>query len=120
VTAPVREMLEAWSKAVEARDLEALMELWADDAIFAGASEEELKLGPQIREWFGAVMATDHTVEMAWQDPVVRSEGELSWFLVEATVTVDRTKPRPYRICGVVRQEHGQWRFALWNGAEPH
>jgi ketosteroid isomerase-like protein len=116
----LRELLHAWSKAVEARDLEALMDLWTDDAVFAGASEEELQVGPQIREWFGTVLATDHTVEMTWQEPILRTERDLAWFLVEATVTIDGTKPRPYRISGVLRREAGVWRFAMWNGAEPH
>jgi ketosteroid isomerase-like protein len=115
----VTELLHAWSKAVEARDLEALMDLWTEDAIFAGASEEELKVGPQIREWFGTVMASDHTVEITWGEPLVRTGGDLCWFFVEATVTVDATKPRPYRVSGVVRRDEGAWRFAMWSGAEP-
>ena len=120
MSAPVNELLEAWGKAVAARDLEALMDLWTEDAIFAGASEEELKIGPQVREWFGTVMATDHTVELTWEDPIVRTEGDLAWFFVEATVTVDGIKPRPYRISGVLRRQLGAWRFAMWTGAEPY
>ena len=118
--AALSDLLDAWSKAVTARDLEALMDLWTEDAIFAGASEEELKVGPQVREWFGAVLATDHTVEMTWEEPIVRTHGDLAWFMVRATAMVDSTKPRPYRIAGVLRRELGVWRFAMWSGAEPH
>ena len=116
----LRELLDAWGKAVEARDLEALLDLWTEDAVFAGASEEEVKVGPQIREWFGTVLASDHVVHMTWHEPILRQEGDRAWFMVEATVTVDRTTPRPYRISGVLRREAGVWRFAMWNGAEPH
>ena len=114
------ELLHDWSKAVAARDLEALMDLWTEDAVFAGASEEELKVGPAIREWFGTVLATDHTVEMTWEQPILRVEGDVAWFMVEAAVTIDGTKPRPYRISGVLRRTSGVWRFEMWNGAEPH
>ena len=113
------ELLHAWSKAVEARDLEALMDLWTEDAVFAGASEEELQVGPGIREWFGTVLATDHTVEMTWEEPILRQEGDLAWYVVAASLTVDGTKPRPYRISGMLRREQGVWRFAMWHGSEP-
>ena len=119
MTAPVLELLQAWSKAVEAKDLEAALALWTDDGILAGSGEEELGVDGGVRAFVKAVFGTELVIGWSWQEPVVRGEGAIAWFYADATLHVQGMKDRPYRASGVVRLVDGSWRFAMWCGASP-
>lgn len=116
---PVPELLDALSDAVERRDLDATLALWADDGVLAGASEGELAVGGAIAGFLALALDTVLAMRWEWEAPVVRCEGDLAWFFVEGKVFVDDTKPRPYRASGVLRRSAEGWRFVLWHGAEP-
>lgn len=117
---PVRELVDAWTKAVENRDLEAALALWTDDGLFAGSSEDEVARGHGIRVYLAAVFSTDHVLTWDWEEPVVHEEGDLAWFFVPGRLLVDGTKPRPYRATGVARLVRGEWLLAMWSGSEPN
>ena len=119
MTAPVLELLQSWSKAVEAKDLESAMALWVDDGILAGSGEEELGVDTGVRAFVEAVFGTDLVIAWTWQDPVVRGAGDVAWFYSEATLHVQGMKDRPYRASGVVRRVDGDWRLAMWHGSSP-
>ena len=119
MSAPVLELLQALSKAVEAKDLDAAMSLWTDDGILAGSGEEELGVDGGVRDFLRAVFGTELVIGWSWQEPVVRGEGSIAWFYADGTLHVQGMKDRPYRASGVVRLVDGGWRFAMWCGATP-
>jgi ketosteroid isomerase-like protein len=116
---PVRELLEAWSKAIAARDLEGALALWSKDRILAGSSEGELVLDEGVDAFLSAVFASEHTLGWSWEEPVVRADGDIAWFYADAVLHVQGMKDRPYRASGVVRRVEGEWRLSMWCGAEP-
>jgi ketosteroid isomerase-like protein len=119
VTAPVRELLEAWTKAVHAKDLQAVLDLWTDERILSGSSEGELAVDADVADFLRAVLGSEHVVAWSWQEPIVRGTGDVAWFYADATLHVEGMKDRPYRASGVVRRVDGEWRLAMWSGAEP-
>ena len=121
MTAPVRELLENWTKAVEAKDLEGALALWTDDQrILSGSSEGELAVDGTMPVFLWAVFSTDHVVGWSWEELVVRGSGDVAWFYADAVLHVEGMKDRPYRASGVVRRVDGEWRLAMWCGAEPN
>jgi ketosteroid isomerase-like protein len=119
VTAPVRELLEAWAKAIEAKDLEGALALWSEDRILAGSSEGELALDDGVDAFLGAVLASEHVLGWSWEEPVVRGDEDIAWFYADAVLHVAGMKDRPYRASGVVRRVASEWRLSMWCGSEP-
>jgi ketosteroid isomerase-like protein len=119
VTAPVRDLLEAWTRAIHAKDLEGALALWTDDRILSGSSEGELAVDAGVEAFLSAVFGTDLVLGWSWEEPVVRAFGDVAWFYADATLHVEGMKDMPYRASGVVRLVDGEWRFAMWAGAEP-
>ena len=118
--AQVRELLESWTKAVEAKDLEGALALWTHERILAGSSEGELAVDQGVDAFLRAVFATEHVVGWSWEEPVVRGTGDVAWFYADAVLHVEGMKDRPYRASGVLRRVDGEWRLAMWCGAEPN
>lgn len=119
VQPPVLRLLDALSSAVGAKDLDAAAALFWDEAILSGSSEEELATDAGIRDFLAAVFRIGVTIRWEWDQPVVRRHGDVAWFYCEGTLLVTNTKPMAYRATGVVREVAGEWRFGMWNGAEP-
>ena len=72
--------------------------------------------------FFGEVSGWSFTVGWAWEPPVAARQGDVVWFVCPATLQPrgdGAPGDRPYRLSGVLRRTAGQWRFALFNGAEP-
>lgn len=116
---PVLELLDRLSSAMHAQDLEAAVALWTDDAILAGTDQDELAVDDGIREFLVTLMSVGVRFRWEWQEPLVRRDGSIAWFYAEGTLFVEDVKPAVFRCSGVVREQHGQWRLALWHGAQP-
>jgi hypothetical protein len=115
----VLELLNALSSAVEAQDLESAASLFWQEAILSGSSEEELAVDAGVPDFLRALFSLGVSLRWDWEEPVVRAYGEVAWFYCDAVLQVTGTKPMPYRSTGVIREVAGEWRFGMWNGAEP-
>jgi len=63
--AAVRNALGAWLQAFEARDLDALIDLYAEDSLYANAASPLMRGSAEIKPWFaGAFEAVDGRMEV--------------------------------------------------------
>ena len=105
------------------RDL-AVVELFVDDAVLFGSDADEVARGhDELRTFMADVYAEPSTFGWEWDEPLAGRHGDVVWFVVPATTHVisDEGGERtfPYRLSGVLVEHKGEWRFALFNGAEP-
>lgn len=112
--------LHAMQAGVAARDTDALMAVFAPDAMLIGSAVGETAFGAeQLREFFGRFFAAGRDVEWIWQPPHARREGHLVWFFVDGEVLYGGER-LPYRASGVLREvEPGAWCWQLFHGSEP-
>lgn len=116
---PVLTLLQRLSCAIHDQHLEAALALWTDDAILVGTEEDELAVDGDIGDFLALTMNLGVRFRWEWQEPLVRQDGAIAWFYAAGTLCVEGVKPAPYRCSGVVREQQGQWRLALWHGAQP-
>jgi ketosteroid isomerase-like protein len=119
VITPVRELLEAWTRAIHDKDVDAALALWTDDRILSGSSQGELAVDEGVEAFLRVVLGSELVLGWSWEEPLVRAAGDVAWFYADATLHVEGMKDLPYRASGVVRRVDGQWRLAMWCGAEP-
>lgn len=76
----IRELDEAWSRALERKDLEAVMANYGDDAVFLPPHAPILEGKAKIREFFAARMATPgYSATFQPTRVVVAKSGEMAW-----------------------------------------
>lgn len=115
-----RAVLDAFLRAVEAKDVKAALAVVTDDAIIAGSDPGELAFGREnLGPFFEQIFAELPDVAWEWDISETRGAGSHAWFLVEGSVDVGGEKS-PYRASGVcLRDEMGEWKLALYHGAAP-
>ena len=116
---PVLDLLERLSSAIHRQDLEAAVALWTDDAILAGTDQDDLAVDDGIRDFLSMTMNLGVRFRWEWQEPLVRQDGPMAWFYADGEMFVEDVKPAAYRCSGVIREQQGTWRLALWHGAQP-
>jgi ketosteroid isomerase-like protein len=112
--------LHAMQAGVAAKDTDALLAVFAPDAILIGSAVGETAFGTeQLRDFFDRVWAAGTDLSWTWQPPVARREGHLVWFFADGEVQ-HGARQLPYRASGVLREvEPGAWCWQLFNGSEP-
>ena len=119
------DVLSDFVSALRARDVEAALDLFDDDAVLYGSEADEQASGRDgIRDFLVRLFASPRTFGWAWSELVVDGQDGVLWFVAPAEVVVlgdDGSEQRqPYRLSGVLRRGTDKlWRMALFNGSEP-
>lgn len=112
--------LHAVSAGLSSRDTDALLAVFAPDAVLIGSGADETCFGAdQLRAHFDAIWARGYELTFHWGTPEARREGHLVWFFLAGEVEYgDETGS--YRLTGVLREvEPGAWCWQLWHGSQP-
>jgi uncharacterized protein (TIGR02246 family) len=122
--AAVLESLETFCLAFAHRDVEAVMDLFAEDpAIAVVTSEEALLRGPdQLSSFLIAYAKGPTTYSWAWDRCDVSRVGPVAWLLAEGTETAvsgDRAEQHPYRMTMVFARRDHRWLLMQVHGSSP-
>ena len=118
----VEGVLRALVAALQARDVEAALRLFAEDAVLLGAGRQERAHGQaQVRDLLAGLLALPHTIGWEWDEISTSAEGGVVWFLLDGRlVQRDAVEDRlPYRISGVVVERGGRHVLAQFHGSLP-
>ncbi|MGN6524587.1 MAG: YybH family protein [Actinomycetes bacterium] len=110
--------------ALRKRDPDAMLRLFAEDAVLFGSQVTERAEGHgQLREFFGRVCSAPFTLGWEWQELLSGGSEDVIWFVGPAELVVqhdDGSEQRlPYRLSGVAQRYGVDYLLALFNGAEP-
>jgi ketosteroid isomerase-like protein len=116
--------LAALVTCLRARDSAGALELFSDDAALFGSGVRESARGATaMKAFFDSLFEWPFTVGWTWAADVAQRSGDLLWFVCPAMLEPcgeGSPADRPYRLSGVLRRApSGEWRFELFNGAEP-
>ncbi len=104
----------AWKQAFEARDLERLASLYADDTAFYGSTAAFHRTPEGVRRYFAALSPAFIGVDFAVPHVVVlgpdamAASGEVMFHTAEGGLITER----PYRMTHVLRRVDGTWKIA--------
>jgi uncharacterized protein (TIGR02246 family) len=123
--AAVLEILETFCLAFAHRDVEAVLDLFAEDpGIVVVTSEESLLRGPDELSSFLITYAKGRTTySWAWDRSKVWSVGPVAWVLAEGTETAAReegAEQHPYRMAMVCARRDHRWLLMQVHGSSPH
>lgn len=117
--------LEALDAAFARRDLQAILDLCAEDVVFIGSGEGEEATG---REGVAAMLSslgpraegTEFSLE--WESVDAQVFGDLALLVAVGNgtlVTPRRQATTRYRLTGVLVRDGDQWRWRVHHGSEP-
>jgi ketosteroid isomerase-like protein len=106
------------------RDLEGAVAMFADDAIVFGSAASEQAVGlANIREFFRQRFSLPVTYGWTWEKLLVQGSADTISFVAPGEYQLRSDDGGEevgyYRITGVLRLLDGEWKFALWTGAQP-
>ena len=114
-----------YAAATEARDAQAIVELFDDDEgiTFWGSDEPEQALGGrEVRALAEAIVASPVSFHFDWRETRAQVAGDVAWVNAAGTLTLagaaDRTVP--YRVTAVFVRRDGRWLWHTHNGSEPN
>ena len=118
-------MLDRFCAAFAAKDVDAVMGVFADsDDIAVVTSEEPLLRGrEELRSFTERYAAGDTTYSWIWQRCEALVEGTVGWLLAEGTEmasTPDGEARHPYRMTMVMRNAGDRWLIVQAHGSSPH
>ena len=113
----IRDLIDAWARATAAKDVDAVLRLMTDDAVFLGAGRPPMRgkaaFAEGMRAWMGAV-----SMRSATQVQEILVDGDIAtcWAQLEVGATpLDGSAPSVLRgdVLSVYRREpDGAWRLA--------
>jgi len=115
----VKDWLNAYAKAYEKKDINALMSMIAPDnsAIFIDSSPEGRYVGADaIKKAYQAEFPQIKSVVMEPTWVTANTKGDLAWFAAEMTAKVDLGKEKftvPGRWTGILEKRGGKWVMIL-------
>lgn len=113
----IRAVDAAWSKDLQAKNLDAVMENYADDAAFLVPNQPIIVGKQAIREWFQARIATPgYNASFAPTKIVVSSAGDMAYELGAFAASAQTADGKTVRSVGkhlvTWRKQGGHWRVA--------
>jgi ketosteroid isomerase-like protein len=105
----------------DARDAEAGVALWAEDADIAlfGSERSDRARGPaEVRKHLEAIAQSQATIRFSWDDAVVHREGDVAWVTATGTLDVDGTTT-PYQAAAILVRRGDSWLWHTFSGCEP-
>jgi len=124
--ATLQELLRALSTAFQTKDTERLLRLFSTTATvtYAGSEAGEKATGPTaLRRLLCDLLGRPMAYSFEFRDITFSEHNELVWLLADGNGTqtgVDGAKESfPYRVTGILANEHAQWRWLLLAGSEP-
>jgi uncharacterized protein (TIGR02246 family) len=121
-TAVVDGLLRSLVDALRARDVDAALELFAEDAVLLGSDSGERAEGhDELLALLGRFFEQPVTMGGEWERFAADRAGDVLWFLVEgdAVLQGEVEQRRPYRISGVVVPRDGRPVLVQFHGSEP-
>ena len=121
----VMAVLDAVNEALEHRDLDATLALFArhPEVTLVGSEEGETATGPsELRSFVERLLARPGTFRFEWRSCTVSARGDVAWFFADAIAHYtenDHVAPVAYRTTGVLEREENHWLFAQYHGSEP-
>jgi uncharacterized protein (TIGR02246 family) len=118
-------MLNSFCSAFQARDVEAVMRLFAPDPdVVVVTSEESLLRGPdELQDFLRAYVQGPTTYSWTWDHVEVSTADTVAWLLAEGTETAATQaaeQKHPYRMTMVCRKRGEQWLVLQVHGSSPH
>lgn len=111
----VDELLDAFVHAVQQRDVDDVLELYADDPLAIGTGDDEWYEGvAEMTHGLQRDLAQAEAISLRFEPPRARSAGNTAWFATRVRIeaTVDgRSILIAARFTGVLRRVDGSWRF---------
>lgn len=103
-----------WSKAAQARDVEAVMNYFAEDAVLVSEGRDPIRGRQAIRDYIAEAYAIPG-YEIRWEPLEARVSGDLGYLLERTHVTMNRPDgvPANQTLQAVTiweRQEGGEWK----------
>jgi hypothetical protein len=106
---------------LEQRDVETFMALWAndDDVLMWGSDLDERAVGrDELRELATQLAASEHVLELEWDEKHEHAEGEVAWVNASGSLHVDDERV-DYRMTAVFVHRDGGWRWHTFTGSIP-
>jgi uncharacterized protein (TIGR02246 family) len=107
-------MLEAHNRAFTARDLNAVMALYAPDAVVIDSSASRVFIGREaIRSWFESIFLKPGETRGVYRLLTAGRDGRVVWFttqLISSRVDQARNVTARLRLSGVLVKRAGAWR----------
>ena len=112
--------MDAFGAAVHAQDIEGVLRVTTDDVILIGSGAGEVGVGREhVARFLAALFSEVPPIKWEWDDWEIRDGGSTAWFVAEGRVRFGDTTS-PYRAAGVCRRDDfGEWKLAMFHGAEP-
>ncbi len=115
----VRAVLDAFSDAVQSKDIEKVLRVVTNDAIVVGSELGEMGIGSGVRDFIQRVFDRYPPIHWEWDLVETRADGGHAWFFVEGHVHYGDERV-PYRASGVCRRDElGEWKLAMFHGSTP-
>jgi uncharacterized protein (TIGR02246 family) len=121
----VRHALTALDEAFERRDLQAVLDLCAEDVVFIGSGEGEEAVGRHsIGPMFAALVPQLQGLEFSldWESVDVSVLGDVALLYASGPaklMTSRRNAAFRYRLTGVLIRNGGRWLWRIHHGSEP-
>ena len=94
-----------------------------EDALLIGSELGERARGPaQIEAYFEELFAKPEALSFAWREVDVSVHGDVAWIHADGEVvrkTDSSDMRQPYRLAGVLEPRYGDWKWRLFQGAQP-
>jgi uncharacterized protein (TIGR02246 family) len=118
-------MLDRFCSAFEARDVEAVMQLFAPDPdVVVVTSEESLLRGPdELQDFLRAYVQGPTAYSWTWDHVKVSNADNVAWLIAEGTETAATQageQKHPYRMTMVCQKRDEHWLLLQVHGSSPH
>jgi ketosteroid isomerase-like protein len=123
--AEVFAVLERFRKTTSERDLEGVLQLFADDSdvFIMGSEATETALGPvEVKKFFERIFARPVAYHFEWKSRSVSHAQSVAWITIDASVRVlgkDVDRIGPYRITAILEKRGTEWLIVHYHGSEP-
>ena len=118
----VRGLLDQLNAAAAARDADAALALFTEDAVLLGSGDVDNPVGQdELREFLARYFDRPYTVAWHGSDLTVGDAAEVLWFLLigELVCTGEAEERLPYRLSGVLVPGADGYRLAQFHGSRP-
>lgn len=123
--AALLDLLERFCSGFEARDTDAIVQLFAPDLdVVMVTSEQPLLRGmTEVRAFLQRYARGTATYSWRWHRRDVSAAGAVAWLLaegVETATTGDHEQKHPYRMSMVCEKRDDRWLLVQVHGSSPH
>ncbi len=118
-------ILKEFSDAVQKRDVDRVMKLFAKDSdvVSIGSENGETAVGPkEYKAFLRRVLSRRETFSWKWDSHLISSKGEVAWLVADGSVVNkegDKEWRSPYRLSGVFEKRGHRWMWMQYHGSEP-